>query len=123
MKPRLCHYVTVVDNEQNERNEKKKKEEAKGNHRFFLVPFVSKAKRRVVSKITRRPSSPSSSGFLKNVCFCGNETSNTHTLEWSSSSNPDRPKGENFTLKVLLQTNDFFSKDCNPHLSLTLSIN
>ncbi|XP_019092503.1 PREDICTED: uncharacterized protein LOC109129218 [Camelina sativa] len=123
--------VAEEDNEQNEidsdhnnisnKKRKKKEEEAKGNHhRFFLIPFVSKAKRRIVSKITRKPSSPSSSssGFLKKVCFCGIETSNTNTLEWSSSSIPDRPKGENFTLKILLQTNDFFSKDCNPHLSL-----
>lgn len=113
--------VTVVeeDNEHNERDndntikKKKKKKEAKGNR--FLIPFVSKAKKRIVSKITRNPLSPASSGFWKRVCFCGAEP--TNSLEWSSSSNPD-PEDVNFTLRVLLQTNDFFSKDSNPHLCL-----
>lgn len=104
-----------MNNEQNERDydnkeTKKKKKEAIRNR--FLIPFVSK------TKIRRKPSSPnmsSSSGFWKKVCFCGIEAPNT--LEWSSSSNSDL-KDENFSLRVLLQTNDFFSNDCNPHLCL-----
>ncbi|XP_023641805.1 uncharacterized protein LOC111831500 [Capsella rubella] len=116
--------VAEEDNEQNESgndnnnsNKKEKEEdEAKGNR--FLIPSVSKAKKRIVSKITRKSFSSPPSGFWKKVCFCG---SNTKTLEWSSSSNPDH-KDENFTtLRVLLQTNDFFSKDCNPHLSLVVA--
>lgn len=119
------------DNEQNKRDngnktKKKKKKEAKGNR--FSIPFVSKAKKRLVSKIRSKPLSlnmssssslppaSASSGFWKKVCFCGIEASDA--LEWSCSSTSD-PKDENFTpemFRVLLQTNDFFSNDCNPHL-------
>ncbi|KAL1211784.1 hypothetical protein V5N11_023774 [Cardamine amara subsp. amara] len=114
------------DDEQNKRDndnnkKKKKKKEAKGN-RLLIFSFL-KSKKRIVSKITRKPlslnmssSTSASSGFWKYVCFCGIESPNT--LEWSSSCNSD-PKDENFTiemLRVLVQTNDFFSKDCNPHL-------
>ncbi|ANM63489.1 hypothetical protein AT3G05935 [Arabidopsis thaliana] len=93
-----------MNNEQNERdpdniNNKKKKKESP-----LLIYSVSKAKKRIVSKFRRRPLSPNtspSSGFWKRVCFCGIE--------------PD-PEDDNFKLRVLLQTNDFFSKDSNPHL-------
>lgn len=108
--------VSVEEDEIDDDNKKKK--ESKGNR--FLIPFVSKAKKRIVSKIRRKPLSPSPSssscGFWKKVCFCGTESSNTPV--WSCSSTSDL-KDENFTsenFRVLLQRNDFFSKDCNPHL-------
>lgn len=125
----LSYVDVLVDEEEedDEQNKKKKEEDAKENR--MLIFSFSKAKKRIVSKIRRKPlslnmsssslpsaSASASSGFWKYVCFCGIESPST--LEWSSSSNSGS-KDDNFTiemLRVLIQTNDFFSEDCNPHL-------
>ncbi|CAH2044483.1 unnamed protein product [Thlaspi arvense] len=128
---------TGVDNDNNKRarrRRKKKKEDddveedgvadgfEKGNQ--LVMPSISKTRKRFVDKFRRKPKSPKrssspspSSGSRKGGCFSMMRPRRTEEEESPSSPSSD-PNDESFThemLRVMLETNDFCSDDCNPH--------
>lgn len=53
----------------------------------------------------------------RNGCkFCFLQPKVLESLDGSPSSDPNHPNFTNSMLRVLIENNDFYSKDCNPHL-------
>lgn len=97
----------------------------------LVMPSITKTRNRFVAKIIRKkpkspkrcssppPSSSSRSGSRKGSCFRMLRPRRTEDLYDSCASSPTSdPNDESFThemLKAMLETNDFFSNECNPH--------
>ncbi|ESQ32176.1 hypothetical protein EUTSA_v10005106mg [Eutrema salsugineum] len=121
-----------VDNDNKKTGKKKKrKDDAKENgivddfenRNRLVLPSISKTRKRFVDKIRKKPKSPkpsssSRSGSRKGGCFSMMRPRRTEESESSPSSPLSDPNDECFThdmLRVMLETNDFCSNECNPH--------
>ncbi|KAG2244429.1 hypothetical protein Bca52824_093706 [Brassica carinata] len=106
------------------RKKKKKKENEEDggieNENQSVMPSISKPRKRFIDKFRKRPKSPnrSRSGSRKGGCFSLRRPRRTEEEDGSPSSPVSDPNDECFThemLRVMLETNDFCSNDCNPH--------
>ncbi|KAJ4900626.1 Uncharacterized protein Rs2_14577 [Raphanus sativus] len=108
------------------RKKKKKEEDDDGveNENQLVMPSISKPRKRFIDKFRKRPKSPkrqsSSSGSSKGGCFSLRRRRRREEEEedGSPSSPVSDPNDESFThemLRVMLETNDFCSNECNPH--------
>ncbi|XP_010524827.1 PREDICTED: uncharacterized protein LOC104802769 [Tarenaya hassleriana] len=119
------------DNDKKKKKKKKKKRSRKGygcndvkseEGDELVMPSSSKPRKRLSFKIRRKPISPkvcisssSLSGLWKGCGFCGMKPPETK----ESPSPISDPNDENFThemMRALLETDDFCSKECNPHV-------
>lgn len=106
--------------------------------KMVLRPFT-RSKKQIPTKIQTSASSSSASASAANIgnfpgkrtrvdttrvkgcCFCFRQPL---TLESSIGSSVRNPKDPNWThdkLKVFIEKNDFYSKECNPHLDIDCS--
>lgn len=58
---------------------------------------------------------------VKGCYFCFRQPLTSESSIGSPVSDPDDPNFSYDMLKVLIETNDFYSKDCNPHLDIDRS--
>uniref|UniRef100_A0A1J3D6Z9 Uncharacterized protein n=1 Tax=Noccaea caerulescens TaxID=107243 RepID=A0A1J3D6Z9_NOCCA len=122
------------DNNKARRRKKKKKDDAKEvgiadgfeDRNQSVMPSISKPRKRFIDRIRKKPKSPkrssssssssSRSGSRKGGCF---SVMRPRRREEDGDSSPTSdPNDESFThemLKVMLETNDFCSDECNPH--------
>ena len=112
------------DHKTTRRRKKKKKEEEDydgiEDENQLVMPSISKPRKRFIDKFRKKPKSPkrssSSSGSRKGGCFSLRRP--RRRTEEEPSSPVSDPNDECFThemLRVMLETNDFCSDDCNPH--------
>ncbi|CAH8337332.1 unnamed protein product [Eruca vesicaria subsp. sativa] len=106
---------------------RKKKKEKEEDENQSVIPSISKPRKRFIDKFRKKPKSPKrsssssssrSGGSHKGGCFSLRRRRRTEEEEGSPSSPVSDPNDECFThemLRVMLETNDFFSNDCNPH--------
>ncbi|KFK26422.1 hypothetical protein AALP_AA8G246400 [Arabis alpina] len=135
--PRNHHGEISVDEQHNgvdsdnkkktTRKKKKRKEEDNDfeNGNQSVMPWITKPRKRFLDKIRKKPKSPKqttsssrSGGSRKGGCFPVVRHPRSRTGEDSCDSPTSDPNDEGFThemLRVMLETNDFCSNDCNPH--------
>ncbi|CAG7872203.1 unnamed protein product [Brassica rapa] len=115
-----------VDNDHNRRKKKEEEEEEDGieSENQLVMPSISKPRKRFIDKFRKRPKSPkrssSRSGSRKGGCFSlrRRRRRTEEGEEEEDSSTVSDPNDECFThemLRVMLETNDFCSNECNPH--------
>ncbi|KAJ9186079.1 hypothetical protein P3X46_005621 [Hevea brasiliensis] len=127
---------TIDIDKNNNRKKKKKKKKQRSGYGCCNGDFV-KAKKVVLLQFTKakkylkhrrtksikRPSSSENASTATNIgkrvvvgcCFCLKQPS---TLESPAESQTSDPNDPNFTfdkLRTLIETNDFYSKECNHH--------
>ncbi|CAN6877141.1 unnamed protein product [Brassica oleracea] len=122
-----------VDNDHKRRRKKKEGEDGTETENQLVMPSISKPRKRFIDKFRKRPksqnqsssSSSSRSGSRKGGCFSlrrrRRRTEEEEEEEGSPSSPVSDPNDECFThemLRVMLETNDFCSNECNPHRQL-----
>ncbi|KAJ0232372.1 Ubiquitin carboxyl-terminal hydrolase-like protein [Hirschfeldia incana] len=117
--------ITVVEqnrvvNDSNKTREKKTKEEdAVENGNQLVTPSVSKPRKQFTDRFRKKHKSRSGSSCKGGGCFSMMRPRGTEEDgSLSSSSQPSDPNDECFThdmLRVMLEKNDFFSDECNPH--------
>ncbi|KAL1212738.1 hypothetical protein V5N11_021292 [Cardamine amara subsp. amara] len=86
----------------------------------LLMPSISKPKKQFLDRIRKKPKSPKRcSGSHKGGCFRVMRHRRTEEDDDDSVSSPvSDPNDERFThemFRVMLETNDFCSVECNPH--------
>ncbi|KAF3487429.1 hypothetical protein F2Q69_00056224 [Brassica cretica] len=119
-----------VDNDHKRRRKKKEGDDGTETENQLVMPSISKPRKRFIDKFRKRPksqnqsssSSSSRSGSRKGGCFSlrrrRRRTEEEEEEEGSPSSPVSDPNDECFThemLRVMLETNDFCSNECNPH--------
>ncbi|KAF8105424.1 hypothetical protein N665_0157s0015 [Sinapis alba] len=123
------HKTTTRRRKKKKKKEKEKEEDddVVENENQLVMPSISKPRKRFIDKFRKRPKSPkrsssssSGSGSRKGGCFSLRRARRTEEEEDGSPSSPvSDPNDESFThemLRVMLETNDFCSNECNPHL-------
>ncbi|XP_013647270.2 uncharacterized protein LOC106352138 [Brassica napus] len=108
-----------VDNDHN-----RKKEDGIESENQLVMPSISKPRKRFIDKFRKRPKSEkqssSRSGSRKGGCFSlrRRRRRTEEGEEEEDSSTVSDPNDECFThemMRVMLETNDFCSNECNPH--------
>ncbi|KDP23317.1 hypothetical protein JCGZ_23150 [Jatropha curcas] len=117
----------TVKNKKNNNKKNKKKKKKKQQRRGYgcakevvLVPFI-KAKNYLKQSRTNNWSSSSSAtgNRFDGSCFCLKQPSTLESPADSHTSDPDDPKFTLEMLTTLIEKNDFYSKECNPHFDAT----
>ncbi|KAG2719677.1 hypothetical protein I3760_02G000800 [Carya illinoinensis] len=100
-----------------------------------LRPFT-KAKKQLLRKMNKRTSSSSRSaaenagtsgkrfgcvGRGKGCYFCSTQPQTLESPTGSCASDPNSPNFTYDMLKAFIEKNDFYSKECNPHLDFDLT--
>ncbi|KAF8095665.1 hypothetical protein N665_0326s0007 [Sinapis alba] len=107
-----------VDND-NKKTRKKKDDSENGNQ--LVTPLISKPRKQFTDRLRKKQKSRS--GSCKGGCFSVMRPRRTEEEEEEEKGSPSSysaldPNDECFShemLRVMLQTNDFFSDECNPH--------